>query len=287
MERKPGCADCILKQTLFCAELSGATDALLDTIKKKASELIENTPPSVPAPILAAEITRFIREQTRASDPYKEIKEKSAQDAEAVFPSVKETVGASADPLRAAITASAVANVIDFGIPGMKITPERIIDEFNTISFEIDDIDRFREDLKAAQTILFLMDNAGEIVFDRLLLTWMRENLTAELICAVRGGPIINDATRVDAKAHGIDKIARIIDTGCRIPGAALSRCSPAFKEVYDAADLVVSKGQGNFEVLEGEPKDIYFILKAKCDPVARYLGVSEGSLIVMKNRPR
>ena len=118
---------------------------------------------------------------------------------------------------------------------------------------------------------------------DRLFLEWMKVNLEAEVVFAVRGGPVINDAVLKDAIDSGIGELAEIIDTGLAIPGALLKLASKKFMRVYDESDLVISKGQGNFEVLEGVDKNIFFILKAKCDVIAKCLSVDLGSLILKR----
>jgi uncharacterized protein with ATP-grasp and redox domains len=135
-----------------------------------------------------------------------------------------------------------------------------------------------RAALPLSKTLLYLGDNAGKIVMDRILLETIRH---PAVYFAVRGAPIINDATIDDAQAVGIDKIARIISNGDDAPGTILEAASPEFREVFDRADLVIAKGHGNFEGLYGIDKNIYYILMAKCDHVAAHLGVRKGDLVV------
>lgn len=286
MKLKPGCKDCILEQALICAKLSGADEEMLEKIEAEASLIISKATPLITAPVLASKIYKIIREYTDVEDPYLERKIKSAREAEVIYTSLKKRVKSSPDKLRATLVASAVGNIIDFGVPDIKITPEGILREYEELSFAIDDYKELKEELAKADKILFVADNAGEIVLDRLFLEWARSNLSAEIFFAVRGGPIINDATRSDATSHKIDKLANILDTGANVPGADLTLASEEFKRAFNEACLVISKGQGNFEVLEGEDKNIFFILKAKCKVIADYLDVEQGSLILMRNRP-
>ena len=259
---------------------------MLEKIQAEASLIVSNATPPITAPVLASKIYEIIRELTGVEDPYLDRKKKSALEAEAIYDSLKEKVESSPDRLRAALVASAVGNIIDFGIPNIKITSDKILRECEELSFAIDDYDSLKDELFSANKILLVADNAGEIVLDRLFLEWAGLNLSAEILFAVRGGPIINDATRSDAVSHEIDRFSKILDTGARIPAADLELASEEFRRVFNEASLVISKGQGNFEVLEGVGKNIFFILKAKCRVIADYLGVDQGSLILMKNRP-
>ncbi|MBN1573492.1 MAG: DUF89 family protein [Deltaproteobacteria bacterium] len=281
---KPECKSCILKQAKTAAGLSGAGNEDIAKIVEEASITIETAPPGITAPELAAVIYRRIREFTGVSDPYIEIKRKSLESAMSIYPLIEERVMASKDRLKAALVATAVGNIIDFGIPDISFSPQTILEEFENLTFAIDDYEKLRDELFKAKKILFLADNAGEIVLDRLFLWWARENLEGRVIFAVRGGAVINDATREDAIASGIGELAEIIDTGADIPGADLKTASGEFRKIFEESDLIVSKGQGNFEVLEGEDKNIFFILKAKCDAVAEHLSVKKGSLILLKN---
>jgi uncharacterized protein with ATP-grasp and redox domains len=142
------------------------------------------------------------------------------------------------------------------------------------------DTEAFKEEIVAAQNILYLADNAGEIVFDRLLLEQMpRERTTL----VVRGAPVINDATMKDARAAGITSLVEVVDNGSDAPGTVLDDCSPAFLARFDKADLVVAKGQGNFETLSDVSKNIWFLLKVKCRVIAAPLHCEVGSMVIRK----
>jgi len=138
----------------------------------------------------------------------------------------------------------------------------------------------FSRAIAAAERILYLADNAGEIVFDRLLI----ERLPTEKVTvAVRGLPVINDATLIDAEYAGITELVEVIDNGSDAPGTILEDCSEAFLERFHAADLIISKGQGNYETLSQVHKDIYFLLKVKCPVVARDVGCQMNSLVLQR----
>ena len=137
---------------------------------------------------------------------------------------------------------------------------------------------RFKRALKKAKRILYIGDNAGEAVFDRVLIEELKNK---EIIFAVKAKPIINDVLFEDAVVCGIDKCALIISSGCDAPGTLLKFCSREFLKVYRDIDLVISKGQGNFEALAEEKRPIFFLFRAKCPVVAKHLGCKLGDIIV------
>jgi len=138
-------------------------------------------------------------------------------------------------------------------------------------------METFKKACGQGQTILYLADNAGEIFFDRLLI----EQLSgAKVTLAVRGAPVINDATRTDALAANLEDLVEIIDNGSDAPGTILNDCSAEFRRRFDEADMVIAKGQGNFESLSDEPRDIFFLFRAKCPVISLHSGFSVGSYV-------
>jgi uncharacterized protein with ATP-grasp and redox domains len=141
----------------------------------------------------------------------------------------------------------------------------------------------FIQSVSQAQNILYLADNAGEIVFDRLLIEQLSPK---QITLVVRGEPIINDATLTDAQAAGLDEIVNIIDNGSDAPGTILKDCSQNLKRHFAAADLILAKGQGNFETLSDEPKNIFFLFKVKCSVVGKYTGIPVGTHVLARSFP-
>jgi uncharacterized protein with ATP-grasp and redox domains len=140
----------------------------------------------------------------------------------------------------------------------------------------------FRQAVNDAREILYIADNAGEIVFDRLLI----ERLPIEKVTvAVKGSPVINDVTMEDALVAGLPRIVEVIDNGSDAPGTILESCSGYFQERFEKADLVIAKGQGNYETLSDIDKNIFFILKAKCPVIARDIGCEVGQMIFQKTK--
>ena len=142
------------------------------------------------------------------------------------------------------------------------------------------------ECVSRADTWLYVLDNASEIVCDKILLSFLRRETDGDTTLAAQGGPILNDATLEDAHTVGIDSLARVITTGSDAPGAILTGSSKEFLDVFEKADLVLAKGQGNYEALEGVRKgSIFFLLQVKCPLVARDLKVEVAEIVLMKNR--
>ena len=186
------------------------------------------------------------------------------------------TFESSEDRLMTAVRLAIAGNVIDFGTD----SSFDLTEELETIlsqDFAVNHFKKFCEVLKQARNILYLADNAGETVFDRLLI----EEMDKPVIYLVREKPIINDATREDALLSGLDKVSEITSSGCDTPGTILKFCSDEFLETYRSANLIISKGQGNYEALSDEERPLFFLLKVKCQVVARDLGVKNGSIIL------
>jgi uncharacterized protein with ATP-grasp and redox domains len=224
-------------------------------------------------------ILQNVNELMGVEDPYAEAKRQSNEEALALVPKVLERIRAAPDKLEAAVRLSVVGNVIDLGIKhqaDLEDTMEQAMGD----GFTRFDYDGFKAKLAASQRILYVLDNAGEIVFDKILIEGLRAQ-GKMVVAAVKGAPILNDATMEDAKQVGLDKTVRVIDTGCNFVGVVREKSSEFFLQVLDAADMVIAKGQGNYETLDDIGDRGFFILKAKCDHVARALGVDNGDLVL------
>ena len=229
-------------------------------------------------PEIGREAYRLISEKTGIPDLYAEIKKECTQKALSLYPQLKEQVASSEDPLLTAIRMAIAGNVIDFGA-NADFDLDKDLDVLLSQELAIDHYRAFCHVLKRIRKVLFIADNAGETVFDRLLI----EELGKPVIYAVRENPIINDAIRQDALDAGIDGLAEIVSSGTDAPGTILSLCSEHFLKIFRSADLIISKGQGNYEGISEEARPAFFLLKAKCEVIARDIGVKKGSLILMK----
>ncbi len=229
-------------------------------------------------PEIGRDAYRLISEKTGISDPYSRLKEECTQKALSLYPQLKERVARSSDRLKTAIRMAIAGNVIDFGA-NADFDLDKDLDDLLSRPLAIDHTVELKNVLRKSRSILYLADNAGETVFDRILI----EELGKPVVYAVREKPIINDATVQDARDAGIDKEAEIVSSGMDAPGTILPLCSDHFLDIYREADLVISKGQGNYEGLSDENRPVFFLLKAKCAVIAMDLGVRQGSLILMK----
>jgi uncharacterized protein with ATP-grasp and redox domains len=254
-------------------------ERLLREVLRAASEMdLRQSPPA-----MGQRIHRLIRGLTGQSDPYRKMKDRSTRLALELYPELRARVRASSRPLETALRLAIAGNVIDMGVKAHFDESELHEAIENSLSAPLDgDVRAFAEALSNACTILYLVDNAGEIAFDRLLL----ERMPVEKVTvAVRGFPVINDVTIADTQAAGIPGLVEVIDNGSDAPGTILDDCKDEFRARFAQADLVIAKGQGNYETLNEVEKDIFFVLKAKCPVIARDLGCRVGSLILRRSR--
>ncbi len=192
----------------------------------------------------------------------------------------RERVRNSGDPLETAIRMAIAGNIIDF-VPGHDIDIDHTIEQVLCATPDTDDTPRLRKEIRKSKKLLFIGDNAGEIVMDKLLIETMEH---PEVVYAVRGKPVINDATMEDADMTGMHEVARVITNGNGDPSTLLSRVNEDFLRAYRNADLIISKGQGNLEGLLNEPDNIYFLLMIKCEVIARILSIPKGTPLVLHN---
>ncbi len=245
-----------------------------------------------PAPFAARELYRFLHEKTGIADPYRDEKKLSNENALSLLPRVRPMIRDGDSPLVSALKIAMSGNIIDYGAPGSSDIEAIIQSVKDAVESGIDHetVNRFAEDAQRANHILYIGDNSGEIVFDRELIQAMD---TDAVTYAVRGGPIINDATREDAASVGMERLARVIDTGDSTPGIDLSRSSPEFLDSLKNADLVILKGQGNLETMydadlknyTGKNVPLYFLLKVKCRFVSRALKEETGNVVFLRRQ--
>jgi len=275
MRTYPPCIPCFFKQVIQTANFIGVDEKtlreMLTGLGERLSRIDWQKSPAENAQI----VYELLSEVTGVEDPYRKLKEQSILTALKVYPELKKIVASSKDPLLAALKVAAAGNAIDFGVPGGFDIHEEVA-HIRERTFAISAYDEFRKRLRDAPWVLILGDNAGETVFDRVLI----ETLDVDVVYAVRSTPVINDVTRKEALASGIGEVARIVETGMGIPSTVPQMVSPEFSRILYDAPLIISKGQGNFEGMEGSGLPVFFLLKAKCEVVAGVLGVSIGELV-------
>ena len=270
------CIPCFFEQALRAGRLATDDDKLLKCILDELGSILgsislESTPPET-----GRLIYQMVGKITGNPDPYRKLKNQSTQQALNLYPSLKKIIDESDDSLLTAIRIAVAGNVIDFGA-NTTFDIDTTIKETLEKDFSICDYADFKNSLEKSKQVLYIGDNAGETVFDRLLIEQMNKPVTY----VVREIPIINDATYDDAIQAGIDKVATIISSGTDAPGTILNTCSLEFRQMLDQAEFVIAKGQGNYEGLSNENYSIFFLLMTKCKIIADSIGVAKGDILL------
>jgi damage-control phosphatase, subfamily I len=273
------CIPCLIRQTLDAASLATENEAIRERILREvlaaASEMdLRQSPPA-----MAQRVHRRLRELTGQEDPYRALKGQQNQLALEFYQRFREIGAADGSGLERAVRLAIAGNVIDLGVKSNLAESEIHEAVASCLTEPLDgDIAAFAAAIDAATKILYLTDNAGEIVLDRLLI----ERLPLDKVTvAVKGAPIINDATRADAELAGITDLVPVIDNGSDAPGTILEDCSSVFRRHFAAADLIIAKGQGNYETLREVSAPLYFLLRVKCPVLARDLSCPIGRLVL------
>ncbi len=277
------CIPCFVRQTLDAARISSDDPVVHERIIRDVLHWLSEMDISLSPPALAQRIHRRLRELTGVADPYRKEKDQHNQMALLLLPGLRTQVETSNDPLMTATNLAVAGNIIDLGAKS-GLNEHEIHDAIRHAAEKplTGDREAFRTEVKQAENILYLADNCGEIVFDTLLVEQLG---THRVTVAVRGMPIINDATMEDAVTAGLTEIVRVIGNGSDAPGTLIEDCSDEFKKTFAAADLIVSKGQGNFETLSHCGKNIFFLFKAKCPVVAASVNLPIGTHVLWRAR--
>jgi uncharacterized protein with ATP-grasp and redox domains len=249
-------------------------------VLRETLRLVAQMPFDRPPPWLGQRIHKLLREATGNPDPYRALKRHSNNLALGLYPELKQRVRAAADPFAMAVRMAVAGNVVDFGCRnelGDDEVLQAIDDAMDGLIDEVA-VAGLRRAVDEARDILYLADNAGEIVLDRLLI---EEMPTDRVTLVVRGSPVINDATREDAEVAGLNDLVAVMDNGSDVPGTILEACLPSFRSRFEECDLVIAKGQGNYETLSGSDQRIYFLFKVKCPVIARDAGSELDQLVV------
>jgi damage-control phosphatase, subfamily I len=277
MQARPECFVCMFKQALNTIRLVTPDE----TLHRRALEALGARLPALDLAQTPAALSRhvyaIVSELTGVADPYRALKQETNRLALALLPRVRPLVERAADPLDAALHLAAAGNIIDAGI-GHAFDIERDVETLMHTAFAVSALERFRTDLRPGRRLLYVGDNAGEIVFDAVLVERIQAAGVVVTV-SVKSGPIINDATMEDAQAAGLPALCRVIETGSDDIGVNFARASAEFRREFDSADIVLAKGHGNFETCEDRPGNLYFLLKAKCPLVAEAAGIKLGDL--------
>lgn len=289
MRTSPDCLACFLRQAEYTAGLATDSLPLRAAIMKKAANLIPSFVLDLSPPENSVFLYRMIAEMSDHADIFSDLKMRSNQTALEMLPFLEDKLRFSDTPLLTAARLAIAGNIIDYG-SHQDFDVQKSIDRCLTDKLAINHLQEFQEKLQKAQNILYLADNCGELVFDRLFIEFMGKPVTM----AVKEKPIINDALNKDAEYCGLQLSCRIISNGTDCPGTPLDSCSKEFHREFDAADLIISKGQGNFETLSEVEAPVFFMLMVKCPVVANHVAemagrpkgsINKGDLILMDRK--
>lgn len=277
----PGC--------LFC--FSRAFEKLLDQhvnnknekhkLSKKFFGFLSEIETNQPTPVVAREIHAMIRKYLNEPDPYRKQKVQSNEQAKSLAGELKNKIAAAKDPWNLSLRYAIAGNIIDYG-PGHKFDIKETIQQIEKAELAIDQSDQLIKKIRESGKVLYLGDNAGEIVFDKLFLQTLNH---PDVTFVTRGAPVINDVTLKEAEEVGMHEVAKVIDNGWDAPSTVLKKSSQTFKKAFEEADLIIAKGQGNFEGLmhEDDPR-LWFLLMVKCQIIGDFLGVKKGDIVVRNN---
>ncbi len=277
---KPDCFSCLYNQALRVTKVLGCNEACADNVMQQSARVlstmkVQQTPPEAAA-LLYPTISKVVGKE----DLYEEAKGKSIRKATELLPLIEQRVAASSNRLDAALRAAVAGNVIDFATEVLFDLEEEIETIFES-PFALDQKREFIQKLHRSKSLVVIGDNAGEHLFDKLLIKEIKKAHSIPIYYFVRGKPIINDVTMKEAKAIGLDEVCEVVDSGVDTPGFLLDRANEKAREVYESADLVLAKGMGNFECMENyKDKRVYFLFKVKCSVVAQKVGQKIGDLI-------
>ncbi len=270
---------CYLRQTLQVSRIATDDEMLQLAALRRVAGIItaldmEQTPPENSVAVYEA-----IADITGCRDPYLSVKEQSNRAALAMLPECKKKIAGSADPLMTALRFAIGGNIIDYGAMH-SFDVDAAMEACLKSTFSLDHSAELLQKLRCFGKhgrILYLADNSGEIVYDSLVIRELVD-MGFSVTVAVKSGPIINDALLADAAVCGLQEIARVIENGTCCPGTPLRSCSQELQQEFSEADLIISKGQGNFETLSETDVEIFFLLTIKCSVVGAHLAQISGS---------
>ncbi len=279
------CLPCFFRQALGAARAATDDERIQRSVMDEVAEMIPGFPLDITPPEIAQKVYQAVYRITENDDPYREAKQQSNEKALALYSKLKRIVADSDDPLLTACKLAIAGNSIDLGPQVEQHDLNSVIESTLDSPLAYDDYPEFSHAIESASNILYLADNAGEIVFDKLLIEELKRDRTLDITVAVRDKPIINDATLEDAEAVGLNDLTTVITNGSDAPATILAQCTPQVRQLYDSADMIIAKGQGNYESLSEESANIFFFLRAKCSIVAAPLNVQVGDAILKRSR--
>jgi uncharacterized protein with ATP-grasp and redox domains len=283
MKTSLDCIPCLLRQSLDAARLVSTNPSVHEHVIRDALGWAVEMDLNQSPPAMAQRIHRRLREITGVDDPYRKTKDWQNRVAMELIPTFRAKIESASSPLLMAARLAIAGNVIDMGVNG-NLTEADVRQALNQALTEpfFGEEDRFFQAIAQAKSILYLADNAGEIAFDRLL---VEQLLPERVTFVVRGAPVLNDVTLIDAQTVELDQIVEVIDNGSDAPGTILTDCSQELRDQFATADLIIAKGQGNFETLSNELGNIFFLFKVKCLVIANLVNQPIGTQMLVHSK--
>jgi damage-control phosphatase, subfamily I len=281
MKFYPECYTCMLKQAVTAITLNENDPGIHFSTLRKVLHELEKADDRLCPPEISGKMNKIIRESLGVSDLYRDAKEAGYQDALRYLDDLRYLVRQEADLLEQGLKISAAGNIIDFIHASDYDLWEEVMVTINQ-KLEGGGLEVFRQRLIASPYLLYLADNVGETIFDRVFI----ETLDIPVIYVVKSGPILTDATFEDALAAGIDQVADVVETGSWAPGTVLLQTSEKFQQLFEDSPLVLSKGQANYETMDEKGEKVFFLLRTKCPVLSRRLDAPLGSLVFKQGNP-
>jgi len=287
MQTTLSCIPCLIKQGIKIADFLNIDDFKSEEMMREILDSLKNEDYKNSPPHLAKKVYSIICKFAQTDNPYRKIKEYYNRELLDMEEKLKEIINNSSDNFNATLKLAITGNIIDFGTE-YQITKKFVLEKLNEVhkkQLKIDDSIEMYKKLKKADNLLYIGDNCGEIVTDKIFIEYLKSIFpNLKITYGVRGRPIINDVTLEDAKMVKMEEVAEILDNGDGAPGTVMEDVKKEFKNLFYKSDIVIAKGQGNYETLNNiDKEDVYMLFMAKCDVIAKKIGVEPMSLICMK----
>jgi uncharacterized protein with ATP-grasp and redox domains len=280
----PDCIPCHFNQLSRIIKSLNVSEEESFSLYKKVAEEFSKMENNITPVEMADILYTVVEEQTGVRDVFYNEKKEANEMAMKIMDYIEKDPDSNDWPLKMYAKLSALGNQIDLGSHDVDLESieKEIISKALELTFGLDEFENFENRLKKAQTLLFILDNAGEAVFDKLFMKKIKEYYPdITIYSAVRGRTILNDVTEQEAAFIGLEEVSKVIDSGSMYPGVVIGKTSKAFSRIYDKADIIISKGQGNFEGLSNDAVGkLFFCLMVKCETISKYIGIPKGSTI-------
>ncbi|MDD6776570.1 MAG: damage-control phosphatase ARMT1 family protein [Methanobrevibacter sp.] len=279
------CGPCFLRQAREALDLSTDDENVKMKVMEEIFKFLSTTfKAGTNSNSTGSSMHKIIKQKTGCMDPYYKEKVEGNEIALKYLPEVKKILDED-DSLENYVKIAIIGNILDFGAFTLDDDIEGVIKSSLKKDLAVKDIEEFENSLKTHDKVLYLVDNTGEIVFDKLLLAKLKE-YDLDITIAVKSEPILNDATMVEALDVGLDEFGKLVEIGAGTVGYVDSEISDEFRQIFDDHEFVISKGMGNYEGLteiDLSKKDIYFLLCVKCNTIARHIGANLHDMLLLR----